>query len=273
MFKKIALAATIMSVVACSKVPSGNVGIKFYLLGTNKGVDTEELKPGRYWIGLNEELYLFPTFTQTREWSNFTFQTVEGMDVTGNVGMTFHIKPEAVSSLFQKYRKGVNEIADVVLKNTVRDALVLASSKKKVEFVYGEGKGELMQQAQATVKEELDAIGIVLEKLYWAGPLVPPQQVRNSINAKIQATQIAQQRQNEVATAKAEADKKIEEARGTAESTLLVAKADADAIRLKAAALEANARLVEWAAIEKWDGKLPIYTGSSVPFVNLQSVK
>ena len=53
---------------SCSKVPAGQVGIKFYLLGGEKGVDTEELGPGRYWIGVNEELYLFPTYTQNYTW-------------------------------------------------------------------------------------------------------------------------------------------------------------------------------------------------------------
>ena len=56
--------------VSCSKVPAGNVGIKFYLLGKDKGVDYEVLGPGRYWIGINEELFLFPTQRQNKVWSD-----------------------------------------------------------------------------------------------------------------------------------------------------------------------------------------------------------
>ncbi|MEP7243639.1 MAG: hypothetical protein ABI885_08120 [Gammaproteobacteria bacterium] len=74
----------------------------------------------------------------------------------------------------------------------------------------------------------------------------------NAIDAAIKATQFAQQRANEVAAAKAEADKAIEEARGVAESTLLKAKAEAQAIRVKGDALRENPRLVELSAIEKW---------------------
>ncbi len=55
--------------VACTKVPSGHVGVKVYLLGGSKGVDSEELGVGRYWIGWNQELYLFPTFTQNTVWT------------------------------------------------------------------------------------------------------------------------------------------------------------------------------------------------------------
>ena len=35
-------------ITSCSKVPAGNVGIKFYLLGKDKGVDYDVLTPGRY---------------------------------------------------------------------------------------------------------------------------------------------------------------------------------------------------------------------------------
>lgn len=64
-FKLIMLVGLAMaSLVSCSKVPSGHVGVKVYLLGGSKGVESEQLGVGRYWIGWNEELYLFPTFTQ-----------------------------------------------------------------------------------------------------------------------------------------------------------------------------------------------------------------
>lgn len=68
-FKKmlgtIAIGAALMfGTAGCSKVPAGEVGVKVYLLGTDKGVDHEVLGPGRYWIGINQDLYLFPIFTQ-----------------------------------------------------------------------------------------------------------------------------------------------------------------------------------------------------------------
>lgn len=50
---------------SCAKVEAGYVGVRVNLLGGNKGVDSEVLGVGRYWIGWNQELYLFPTFQQT----------------------------------------------------------------------------------------------------------------------------------------------------------------------------------------------------------------
>ena len=60
---------TIVLLQACTKVPAGYKGIRVYLLGNKKGVDIEELGVGRYYIGINQELYLFPTFTQNYVWT------------------------------------------------------------------------------------------------------------------------------------------------------------------------------------------------------------
>lgn len=276
-------AALILSMAACSKVPAGNVGIKAYLLGGSKGVDVEELGPGRYWIGINEELYLFPTFTQNYTWTKecaegdctneeLGFQTVEGLAVTADVGISYRIDPNKAALVFQKYRKGVDEITDTYLRNMVRDSLVKNASNMAVESVYGSGKTKLIEQVQRDVIAQVAPLGIVVEKVYWIGELRLPEVVAQSINAKIRATQMAQQRQNEVAQAKAEADKAIETSRGTAESNLTIARAEAEAIRIKGDALSRNPDVLRMTAIEKWDGTLPKITGSgAVPFVNVEA--
>ena len=171
---------------ACAKVPAGHVGIKLYLLGGEKGVDIEELGPGRYWIGLNEELYLFPTFTQNYTWTkepvdrddtdeSITFQTDQGLAVNADVGISYHVDPAKVTTLFQKYRKGIEEITDIYLRNMVRDALVTEASTRQIEMVYGSGKAELLAAVEKRVRAQVEPLGINLERLYWAGEFrLPP---------------------------------------------------------------------------------------------------
>jgi len=271
-------------VVACSKVPAGNVGVKFYMLGGAKGADTEELGPGRYWIGMNEELFLFPTFTQNYTWTkepidgdatdeSITFQTDQGLSVNADVGISYAVDPTKVTTLFQKYRKGIDEITDIYLRNMVRDALVTAASTRQIEMVYGAGKAELLKEVEQRVKQQVEPLGIKIERLYWAGDFRLPPTVTAAIDAKIKATQFAQQRANEVAAAKAEADKAVEEARGVADSTLLKAKAEAEAIKIKGDALRENPRLIELSAIEKWNGVMPQFTGGSMPFIQVPTAK
>ena len=78
---------------------------------------------------------------------------------------------------------------------------------------------------------------------------------------------MAQQRENEVSQAKAEADKQVAVARGEADSTLLKAKAQAEANELLERSL--TPALVQYRAIEQWDGKLPSVNGGAMPFINV----
>lgn len=267
----------------CSNVNVGEVGIKVHLLGGEKGVDAEQLGPGRYWIGINEELYTFPTYMQNYTWTkshtegraedeSITFQTKEGLSVNADIGITYTLQPDKIPVLFQKYRKGISEITDVYLRNLVRDAINTESSTKPIESVYGEGKAELIKAAEARVRTEIEPFGITLDHLSWVGNIRLPETVTNAIDAKISASQIAITRQNEIETAKAEAQKAIAQAEGEANARLLVAEAEAKAIHLKGEAVRNNPGVAELNAIEKWDGHLPttMIPNSSLPIVGIK---
>lgn len=280
---------SMMSLTGCNKVPAGNVGVLFNLYGEEKGVDTQVVGPGRYWLTPNEEIYLFPTFTQNYNWTadpddtgneneSLTFQSVEGLSVNADVGISYAIDKGMVINIFQKYRKGVDEITDIYLRNMVRDALVTYGSTMTSEQIYGAGRTELISKVQAYVRDQVGPIGINVEKIYWIGSLRLDPKLQEAINSKIQATQIAMQRENEVQTAKAEAQKAIEQARGEADSKLLVAEAEAKAINLRGQALRNNPSLVELVkaeamkdAVQKWDGQLPtsMPPNGAVPFINI----
>lgn len=282
--KKILLATAIVTLLAgCSNVNVGEVGIKVHLLGGDKGVDTEQLGPGRYWIGVNEQLYTFPTFMQNYTWTkshtegraedeSITFQTKEGLSVNADIGITYTLQPDKIPLLFQKYRKGISEITDIYLRNLVRDAINAESSTKPIESVYGEGKAELIKAAEARVRHEIEPYGITLDHLSWVGNIRLPETVTNAIDAKISASQIAITRQNEIETAKAEAQKAIAIAEGEANARLLVAEAEAKAIHLKGEAVKNNPGVAELNAIEKWDGHLPtsMIPNSTVPMIGIK---
>lgn len=281
--KKLLVILATLFLVACSDVPSGYVGIKVNLLGGDKGVDTQELGTGRYWIGWNEKLYTFPTFSQNQVWTkdetegspnddSMTFQTIDGLEVNTDVGISYHIDPKMVSVVFQKYRKGVEEITNIYIRSAVRNALVNAASTKKIETVYGSGKTELLAEVTKSVRDQCVEFGIIIDQVYWIGRFRLPEAITQSINDKAAATQKTQQREQEIQQSKAEADKKIEEARGDAESTLLRANAEAQAITVKGKAISDNPLVIQLNSIEKWNGQLPstMIPGSSTPFVTIK---
>lgn len=266
--------------VSCSKIEAGHVGVKVFLLGGEKGVDHQVLGVGRYWIGWNEDLYKFPVFQQTRTYTSkdtdespgdesFTFQTAEGMVCNMDMGVTFNIQQDKVSNLFQKYRRGVDEIKSVVIKNALRDSLNNITSKMPVESVYGEGKSDMILAVEKSVKESLAPHGIIVEKVYLVGSIRLPTNVVEALNSKIEATQRAQQRENELREAEAQAKKEVAQAEGRAKSMVAIAEAESKANSLKQRTL--TAELIQYEAVQRWDGKLPTMTGSNaIPFINVK---
>jgi regulator of protease activity HflC (stomatin/prohibitin superfamily) len=80
-----------------------------------------------------------------------------------------------------------------------------------------------------------------------------------SVEQKVIAQQKAIEEQNRT--------KQIEE---QARQKVLSAEAEAKSMQIRAEALEKNAKLVEWEAVQKWNGVLPQYMlGGATPFINL----
>lgn len=251
----------------CGTVDPGHVGIVVDMGG--EGVLPEERGVGFYIVSPFKRVYEFPIFEQQQNWQGaegFTFQTKEGLSVKAGMGVSYHIRPDRVSAVFQKYRRPIEDIQNVFLHNLVRDALVEVGSEMVVEDVYGPGKSELIKKVHTRVASELASLGIEVTKISLIGEFQLPDSVQRAINAKMEASQLAMKSQNELATAQAEAAKKEAAAQGEANSQVARAKAEAEAILVKAQA-QAKANklvadsltqtLVEYEKIRTWNGQLP----------------
>jgi regulator of protease activity HflC (stomatin/prohibitin superfamily) len=154
----------------------------------------------------------------------------------------------------------------------VRDAMNEVASTMTVEQIYGAQKENFISKVNVLVKDEASKNGIDVDKIYLVGSFQLPGSVINSINSKIQASQNAMKVENEVATARAEAQKTIVEAEAKGKQILINAESQAKANKILADSL--TAEFVQYQAILRWDGKLPRLTGSgAIPFVNVQGNK
>lgn len=272
--KKLKLLAAVIfigiSLNACSKVPAGYRGVKVNLYGSDKGVAEQSLGVGRYYIGWNSELYLFPTFLQNYSWKDeqaITMQTSEGLSIRTDAGITYNIQPDNVVKVFQKYRLGIDEITNTFLHNMVRDAMNEVASTMTVEQIYGAQKEVFISKVNDLVKKEAGANGIEVEKIYLVGSFELPTSVINSINSKIQASQNAMKVENEVATAKAEAQKTVVEAQARAQQIIINAESQAKANKILADSL--THEFVNYQTILKWNGQLPSVNSGAIPFINV----
>jgi len=265
------LFSSVISLSGCNQVPAGYRGVIVNLYGSDKGVAEQSVGVGRYYTGWNSELYLFPTFLQNYSWKDeqaITMQTSEGLSIRTDAGITYSIQSDNVVKVFQKYRLGINEITNTFLHNMVRDAMNEVASTMTVEQIYGAQKEIFIAKVNDIVKKEASTNGIEVEKIYLVGSFQLPDSVINSINSKIQASQNAMKVENEVATARAEAQKTIVEAEARGKQILINAESQAKANKILADSL--TAEFVQYQTILKWDGKLPQMTGNTIPFINFK---
>ena len=258
--KVLCVAMASLFLTACDKVPAGYRGVIVHMYGSDKGVSDESVGVGRYYLGFSKEMYLFPTFLQNYTWTGndqIIMQTSDGLSISSDVGITYNIDPDNVVKVFQQYRTGITEITNTFLHNMVRDAMNKVASTMSIEDLYGSKKSDFIEQVNFIVKDEAAHQGIEVDKIYLVGTLNLPQTVIESINSKIQASQNAMKVENEIQTARAEAQKTIIDAQ---------AKAEANRILVQSITPE----FVHYQAVQKWDGKLPAVTGGATPMVDLR---
>ena len=264
-----AVSAALVAWSFVNTVPAGYVGVRVNLYA-DKGVQNEVLGTGRYFVGINQQLFRFPTFNQLENYKQpFVFQSSDAMEIKARVGVEYNINPEKVATIFTTYRKGIDDITQINLRQYISDGLIKHAVKMDINELTQGGKSKLLDDVTQEIKTKLEPVGIRIIKLSWTDDLTYPEQVRQSINAKIEATQRALLRENEVAQSKAEAEKLRVAAQGEADARITKAKAEAEAIAIKAKALRDNPDILQLNAIDKWNGILPQYltAGSPVPFV------
>ncbi|WQY99681.1 lipoprotein [Klebsiella phage MY01] len=285
--KKVLLTVAIvlgaLTLTGCDRVEPGNVGIKVNKLGDDKGVG-EVVGVGRYWTGWNTEVYSFPTFKQMKSYDDpFNFQMSDGTTIGYHIGVTYKVNPTKVATVFQTYRKGVDDITDTDLKQKIADSLNRLASRMSTDKFIDGGKATLLAEALADIQHEMTPVGIEVMSLSYMGKPEYPPTVIDSINAKVTANQTTLQREQEVkqreaeaqmarAQADGEADVIRKKAKAEADSTLLKAAAEAEAIAKVGEALNRYPQMKDLRSIEKWNGALPTYMtqGSVTPFVSFK---
>ena len=300
--KRFVLAIGVLLVVmfmGCStmtRVDAGHVGIRVRLAGSERGVSDMPVVTGWVWYNpVTEQIVVFPTSVQNVVWSasphegrpqdeSLTFSSTEGVNINADVGLSFHIEPMMAPKLYGRFRQNnMLELADKYMRNVVREAFNEVTSKMPVQEIYGAGKSKMLADVAQKVRDQLGKDGVVIDQLTINGTLRLPQNVADAINKAMEATQNAIQSENRVRQVRAEADQAITQAHGGAEATRQKAQGEADALLIRARAeakaneiirLSMSPTVLQYRALEHWDGKLPTFNGSGqIPMLTIDAQK
>jgi len=260
-----------MLFASCGRVDPGYMGVKVKTLGQNKGIAPEPVDVGRYWLGIPYDLYTYPTFVNIYPFTKsetegskvdeaFYFQSVEGITCNVDLAISCRVDPTKVVTVFTTYRKEMVPIIKDFLRQDVSNYFVDFASDLKVDELYSTKKMAMLNYAEEELKKKVLPYGLIIDDISYKSDIRFPQQVQDAIIAKIEAIQLATQKQNEIVQAEADAMKEVAKAKGDAEATLVNAKAQAEANLILARSLTPT--LVNYELAIRWNGVTPIYSGN-----------
>jgi regulator of protease activity HflC (stomatin/prohibitin superfamily) len=276
------------------RIDAGHVGIRVKLAGSARGVQDIPIVTG--WVMYNpliEQVVSFPTSVQNVVWTasphegrsvdeSITFSSQEGVNVNADIGLSFHIDPSKAPHLYLRFRQpDLLALADGYVRNAVREAFNDIASRMVVQDIYGAGKGKLVTDVSNKLRDGLGSDGFLIDQLTINGALRLPENVAQAINRAMEATQNAIQAENRVRQVKAEAEQAIAEAHGAAEAARQRAEGEADAVLIRARAdakanevirLSTTGVVLQYRALERWDGKLPLMqSGDKLPLLTFDT--
>jgi len=268
------------SLMPIEVIEPGHVGVIYNAFG---GVDmTHTMQPGwNFKIPILQTIYHVKTARDTVNMYGTAFgrdciapdcddiavqvPSKEGLLITVDISIFYKVKPEQAASIIQtltpNYRDGT-------ILPTVRSSIRDITGGMAITELYGEGRTQLEMGIFSKMQPKLDADGFILEQVLIRD-VVMPDQITRAIQDKQSMEQAALQKQYEVELAQKEAQRKIVEAEGIANSTIIQARGNAETIRIVNEQLKQNPEYVQFLAIQKWNGVLPLATGGTLPFIQI----
>lgn len=234
-----------------------DAGERGVLLTTGKA-SNQILEPGLHFkLPIIQKIVLFDVKTMKVEVSAASASR-DLQDVNTAIALNFHLDPSRVDAVYKEI--GTN-YQDRIIAPAIQESVKMATAQFTAD--------ELITKREEVKRFITDELRVRLEKNYI---IVDEFSIMNfefspsyakSIEEKQVADQNAKKAKNDLERVKIEAQQKIEESKGNAE-----------AIRIESEALKQNPELLQLRSIEKWDGKLPLYTSGEseqlFPFLEVQ---
>ena len=173
--------------------------------------------------------------------------------VTSKIALNYHLDAQRVNKIWQEVGKDYNSR---IIAPSIQEAVKSITAKFTAEELITK-REEVKDQIKLSLAERLSDRSIIVDEFNIIDFSFSPA-FNEAIEAKVTAEQLKLKADRDLERIKIESDQRIAEAQGKAE-----------AIRIEANALSANAKVVELRWIEKWDGKAPIYWGEASPFIGL----
>jgi regulator of protease activity HflC (stomatin/prohibitin superfamily) len=197
--------------------------------------------------------------------------TREGQHIRQDISVTYNTSEEKAAQVFKEFRGAdIEDIEATFIRRTIITAAQNAAGQTSLSDLISSERALLQDGIQNVLATELGKRGFQLDKVNLGASHLP-EAIEAQMQQKMAAQQQAQQAEYELQKQQTLAKAAVAQAQGEAQSTLVKAKAQAEGNRLLEQSLTSN--LVQYKAIEKWNGVMPEVTGGATPFIDLRAKK
>ncbi|MCL2867446.1 MAG: prohibitin family protein [Clostridia bacterium] len=250
----ILIVGIVLGAMSCSSVPAGSVGVQ-----TTFGKLREEvLEPGLNWKSFTTKVNKVSVANTTKMVDTLAF-TKDIQEVSIKITVVYRVAKEDAKAVFVNY--GEHLFEHVTHPTVLSEVKAVISGYTAQELI--EKRGILGDQCLARLQEAgsiVTFVGLNITDIDFTDAYT------NAIEAKQVSEQelLAQKTRNDIEQSKAEnaAELKRIAAEGDASALLTKAAAEAEANRILQESI--TELLLRKLALDKWDGKLPIYGGSFI---------
>jgi prohibitin 2 len=178
--------------------------------------------------------------------------------------LTYNLNPNAVPAVYESIGK---VWSDKLVLDLVSDALKnVIGGREAVELIAkrGEVAPAVLTALKARVSAKAVEAGLPADTVRISSFALRDIQFEpafeKAVEDKVTAVQRAEEEKNKTVQVQEQADQRV-----------ISAKAEAESMTIRAQALTQNKALVEWEAVQKWNGVLPVYMlgEGTTPFINL----
>ncbi|WP_135612918.1 prohibitin family protein [Methanococcoides sp. AM1] len=241
-------------------IGAGEVGVKFSQFG---GVQDDELGEGLHivppWVSVTKYSVRSEVYTMSARSSEgevtgddqINALTNEGLTLGLDISVRYRLVSEDASEVHTKLGTGY---AEKIIRPTIKSVIREVVSRNTAMEVYGEQRElvatEMVDEMEAALLED----GIIVEEVLLRNVRLP-EKVADAIESKLQADQEAQRMVFVKEKEQLEAERKIIEANGAANATIVRATGEAEALRLINAELAKNPKLINYKYIQMLEGQ------------------
>ena len=224
-------------------------------------VSDKSIDPGIHFrIPVMQNVERFNVKTQKYE-AEGTAASKDLQTVNTKVAVIYHLRPESVPKIYAELGQYYGES---IIQPTVQEVLKASAARFSAEQLIT-NRSTVASTIQDLLYQRLHAYGIIVESTAITD-FKFSDSFTQAIEAKVTASQQMLKAETDLKRIQVEAQQKVTQA-----------KAEADALNLQKQAItpeliELRKVEMQTKAVERWDGKLPMYTGGAMPFLDVTSI-